>query len=292
MAFASFVSPRCDAGQSALPGGKADDASETPLVVARREAFEEVGLPLPDYESYRPPSISKTGTENGVVTQETKHSPPTPGLPFPFSIEHLCQFPTHLARTELGVRPCVALLRTDPTLHVSDGHGERTRSQAEAIDVESMLMPRLDAKEVAAVYTAPLSGFLSREKPNMEDGEESSHHWYSGTWVSFHDTSFRMHSFYVPAARRRVLAQSSAQPPANEQNGSPNQEPLVFRVFGLTARILVDCARLAYAKEPDFEHNGHFGDEELLGRRMVEWEEEEQRKDQRSGTKATLGEKL
>lgn len=34
----------------------------------------------------------------------------------------------------------------------------------------------------------------------------------------------------------------------------------------MTARILVDAARVAYGEEPQFEHNSHFGDEEMLGR--------------------------
>lgn len=37
-----------------------------------------------------------------------------------------------------------------------------------------------------------------------------------------------------------------------------------YRVFGMTARMLVDVARVAYAEEPEFEHNSHFGDERLI----------------------------
>lgn len=33
----------------------------------------------------------------------------------------------------------------------------------------------------------------------------------------------------------------------------------------MTARILVDAARVAYGEEPEFEHNIHFGDEEMIG---------------------------
>ena len=39
-----------------------------------------------------------------------------------------------------------------------------------------------------------------------------------------------------------------------------------YRVFGMTARILVDAARVAYAQEPEFEHNSHFGDEDMIQR--------------------------
>jgi hypothetical protein len=38
----------------------------------------------------------------------------------------------------------------------------------------------------------------------------------------------------------------------------------------MTARIIVDAARVAFAREPEFEHNSHFGDEEMIAnlRRM------------------------
>ena len=39
-----------------------------------------------------------------------------------------------------------------------------------------------------------------------------------------------------------------------------------YRVFGMTARILVDAARYAYNQEPTFEHNSHFGDEDMIVR--------------------------
>ena len=39
-----------------------------------------------------------------------------------------------------------------------------------------------------------------------------------------------------------------------------------YRVFGMTARILVDAARVAYAQEPEFEHNSEFGDEPMIAK--------------------------
>lgn len=43
-------------------------------------------------------------------------------------------------------------------------------------------------------------------------------------------------------------------------------EDQVYRIFGMTARIIVDAARVAYAQEPEFEHNSHFGDEEMIAK--------------------------
>ena len=39
-----------------------------------------------------------------------------------------------------------------------------------------------------------------------------------------------------------------------------------YRVFGMTARILVDAARVAYGRDPEFAHNSSFGDEEMIAK--------------------------
>jgi hypothetical protein len=57
----------------------------------------------------------------------------------------------------------------------------------------------------------------------------------------------------------------------NEKNsalkdGHNKKEEEVYRIFGMTARIIVDAARVAYAQEPEFEHNSHFGDEEMIAK--------------------------
>jgi coenzyme A diphosphatase NUDT7 len=69
---------RTHPGQVALPGGRADFLEETPMATARREAWEEIGLPLDSEE-----------------------------------VEELTELPctTTLAGTYLAVRPCVAFLK-------------------------------------------------------------------------------------------------------------------------------------------------------------------------------------
>ncbi|KAF2403921.1 hypothetical protein EJ06DRAFT_299501 [Trichodelitschia bisporula] len=256
------------AGQAALPGGKADTVTETPFTTARREAEEEIGLPA---------------------------SPG--GLPQPWRITHLAQLPTNLARTELGVRPCVALLAPDPAYTPPPGQPLPL--------AEDVLIPRLDAREVAAVFSAPLRDFLRVGR------ETRGQPWYEGVWIDWYATAWRMHNFYVPVESgpvvwapergnkgRPVVAGSSlpyrdipqqrargkdegARMGAGEsvpvavgreaarlvgQEEEGGRALSAFRVFGMTARILVDCARVAYGEEPEFEHNSHFGDEELIGK--------------------------
>ncbi|KAM0105811.1 8-oxo-dGTP diphosphatase, partial [Aspergillus fumigatus] len=191
------------AGQAALPGGRADTLEETAFQTARREAREEIGLP------------------------DLKQS-----FPRPFSVEHLCEFPANLARTEVVVRPCVALLHS---------YDEETGENA---DPEVSLIPRLDAREVAAVFTAPFHNFL-----RMRDADD---------WGTKDPTECR--SVVKPRSSSRMQKQAAEELEEKENSGEVTR----YRVFGMTARILVDVARVAYGEDPEFEHNSHFGDEAMI----------------------------
>jgi len=156
-----------------------------------------------------------------------------------------------------------------------------------------MLIPRLDAKEVAAVFSAPFRGFLkeelddedlrleggSRPKGASNGGGGGREKWYKGTWTDWHETRWRMHNFHVPRSSGSVVTFASSDPASSNTTSSSSPRLSHFRVFGMTARILVDCARVAYAEEPKFEHNSHFGDEVLIQRlvRMGGMSEERKR---------------
>ncbi|KAF1840553.1 uncharacterized protein K460DRAFT_371753 [Cucurbitaria berberidis CBS 394.84] len=245
---------RSYAGQAALPGGKADTLEESPWHTARREAYEEIGLPM-DEEKLRG-----------------------------FKVEHLCELPANLAKTELGVRPCVAFLSPSSSTSSSS-----TSPQAEERSVEEKLIPRLDPKEVAAVFTAPFRSFLQKEwtgdgpAPVQKNGKPEK--WYRGSWTDWHESRWRMHNFYIPRPPPSPVAllhnpsntSTTSGPSLSPHKSPPGGDDLhpessalddltTFRVFGMTARILVDAARVAYGEEPEFEHNSHFGDEEMIGR--------------------------
>lgn len=151
------------------------------------------------------------------------------------------------------------------------------------------MIPRLDPKEVAAVFTAPFHNFLRTRwegggaGPRAQDG--TPHSWYRGSWTDWHESRWRMHNFYIPRpppepsqmrhnpTQSRPSSPSSASGPKTVPEGDdPRPEPesftdlSSFRVFGMTARILVDAARVAYGEEPQFEHNSHFGDEDMIAR--------------------------
>lgn len=80
-----------------------------------------------------------------------------------------------------------------------------------------------------------------------------------------------MHQFFVRANNRVVKPRGSRNPEqkqavetlsAQEQTGAVQS----YRVFGMTARMIVDAARVAYQQGPEFEHNSHFGDEAMIAK--------------------------
>lgn len=202
---------------------RTDSAPQTDQI-ARREAWEEIGLPMDDSK-----------------------------IPKPFRIEPLCSLPCSLAKTELAVRPCVAFLHADPV------PGKPTAT------VDEGMIPRLDAKEVAAVFSGPLHNFLraSDEEPDRApDGD-----WYDGRWTEWHNESWRIHNFWVPVNNQRVAkpkTRDSGQAALADELEEDEDTVQRFLVWGLTGRMLVDTARIAYAEEPEFEHNDHYGDEKII----------------------------
>lgn len=230
-----------DLRRPAWPGSPIDQ-------IARREAWEEIGLPIDDAK-----------------------------IPKPFRIEHLCYLPHSLAKTELAVRPCVALLHSPSD---STDHAAAAEASPPAPTVDESLIPRLDAKEVAAVFSGPLHNFLLAEdevSPGEEEGQARrgllpGGRWYEGRWAEFHGSPWRIHYFRVPVNQQRVtrpeaareggLTALSEQPELEEEEDEPQR----YLVWGMTGRMLVDTARVAYAREPEFEHSAHFGDEAIIER--------------------------
>lgn len=174
-------------------------------------------------------------------------------LPKPFRIEHLTEMPTNLAKTELVVRPCIAFLHSyDP-------------DSGQDANVGEQLLPRLDAREVAAVFSVPFKNLLYREDlPDEPDTPGKRSDWYRGSWTDWHQHRWRMHNFFVPVTNQAVTKPKKTD---SQKIAADHLEGLQrYRVFGMTARILTDAARVAYQQEPEFEHNSHFGDEDMIKR--------------------------
>lgn len=240
--------------------------------IARREAWEEIGLPMDDAK-----------------------------LPAPFRIEHLCYLPLSLARTELVVRPCVALLHANlPPVSTSSVSAPNTAA-AEPPSVEETLIPRLDAKEVAAVFSAPFHNFLraaDEQPPRPEDNNGAKTtttilppgKWYEGSWTNWHDTPWRMHFFHVPVTHQHVAVprvREGGLAAIGEEDVDDDAEPggpARYKVWGMTAQILVDAACVAYGERPEFEHHASFVDERIIAQldRMGRFGEDPKKGDPKS----------
>lgn len=126
--------------------------------------------------------------------------------------------------------------------------------------MEGNLIPRLDAKEVAAVFSAPFHNFL-RVEDEIRDGEVLPGRrtdWYSGRWIEWHDGRWRMHNFFVPitnqqVARPRVGERTEEAAVAEPPEVMKKEVLSRYQVWGVTARMLVDAARVAYGEDPEFE---------------------------------------
>lgn len=80
----------------------------------------------------------------------------------PFSVEHICELPCSLSVTNIVVRPCVAFLHS---------YDETTELDA---DPEEAFSTHLDAKEVAAVFSAPFHNFL-KTMDEVLDGDDGNY---------------------------------------------------------------------------------------------------------------------
>lgn len=172
-------------------------------------------------------------------------------FPKPFRIEELCRLPPVLARTHLVVTPCVAFL------HADEGTSTAT--------VEDSLVPRLDAREVAAVFSAPFYNFLKQNDLPPQPGHVlPPGDWYEGSWLEWKETRWRSHNFFVPVNNQKVSTpRRDSEQSADEQVDIEDLEGR-FRVWGMTGRVLVDAARIAYDEEPEIEHNSSYGDTDII----------------------------
>ncbi|KAK5990468.1 Peroxisomal coenzyme A diphosphatase 1 [Cladobotryum mycophilum] len=221
-------------GHAALPGGKADSVDETPYQIARREAYEEIGLPMEDSR-----------------------------IPKPFRIEQLCSLPPAMARTHIVVTPCVAFL-----------HADRTSPDSPPALVEESMIPRLDAREVAAVFTAPFYNFLKVNDLPPHPGETlPPGRWYEGFWIDWEGFKWKSHNYYVPINNQKVSRPrqaSAAQVEASNRLEDDQGDEDRFRVWGMTGRVLLDAARIAYQEVPEMEHNEDLGDGEIIEKAVQE----------------------
>jgi len=121
------------------------------------------------------------------------------------------------------------------------------------------------------------------------DGSPTPNYWYDGGWTERRGERWRQHNFYVPVDRQRVATPEPAEPVKPDRRCdetaamnvqgqmlaatmAPTAVPTRYKVFGTTAHVLVDAARVAFGRAPEQEHSNHLGDEALIEREALGWD--------------------
>lgn len=143
-----------------------------------------------------------------------------------YKLEHLTTLPAYLSRNLLAVRPSIAYLSS-----TNPGRDHMT-DMPSIVDLASVTSP-----EVREVFSAPLKKFLSANTG-----------WYTGKDANWGGLEWNQHWFKTIRKRKEV-----------GENGWNN-------LWGMTANMVVDTARIAYDQEPQMVHRkpNHFGDEALI----------------------------
>ncbi|KAF9377267.1 hypothetical protein CPB97_010302 [Podila verticillata] len=188
---------RTNAGDVAFPGGKHDPEDTDLITTAKREAFEEVGLPLD-------------------------------------ASEHLTTLYPVLSRHFQVVTPVIAFCT-----HLT---------------TENIAQLRPNPGEVAAIFTTPLEHFL--------DPPKGSYNFFDMHWLS---SPHRVHRFDHCGADNYVLGDSEPTESSSIQRdfkqgrkGTEQDEETSFSgwpVYGLTAGVMVEVAKVAYGRLPSFQEH-------------------------------------
>lgn len=242
-------------GHISFPGGKADNGLESEWETARRESFEEIGLPL-------------NNEQLGLM-----------GL----QIEKLATLPCFLARTLLAVRPCVGILKSSD---LSDGSSDYNI-------LNKALKLALNPGESSSVFSVPLREFFDQRKARkiansdelqpkpkeLVDKKTISTNWAGIKW--------QYRSFLFPATNEQHEVdwlneiddlssddgesfsindkQSSLNQAREEAVKQPEQTSVPVRnVWGLTANILHELALITYEGSLYWNDKAAIGEEELL----------------------------
>lgn len=157
-------------GQVALPGGKADFETEDPFQVARREAYEEIALPLDN-------------KNDGGTT-----------------IENVSTMPSYLARNMLAVMPAIAYIHSPPTVDElplafrSDGLPSVLHPTRDQIKHGG---PADESAEVAEIFSVPLYDLLACKLPNGTP-------WYEGKPADWGGLKMILHWYSILRINKKV----------------------------------------------------------------------------------------
>lgn len=206
-------------GHISLPGGKAEGGLESEFQCARRETEEEVGIER----------------NNNILDEQ--HG---------CRIQELKVFPTYLARTLLGVAPCVGYLHWDKNVDP---------------DTQTLGNLGLNPGESSSVFSVPLRDFL---QPRPGDSEMIECLKQSHIKTKWGGVPWNLRSFIFP---QHSVNEAHWLSCVDDLSGSEDEthddhefDVRTRNCWGLTANILHDVAQVVY----DAKQAAVIGEEDLI----------------------------
>lgn len=170
----------------------------------------------------------------------------------------LCVLPPFLARNALIVTPCVLSPFVSFALYQCANLTITPNLSVVVLILDTSLQPILAPAEVASIFSHPLYAFLSNTSPFTNEPEaveleyHSSHdHPWDGPPPPAASADFHFnHDFHQDHDR---LQQNMRRRSRLHSFLTGREAGGTKPVFGLTAAMLIEVARIGYQREPEFE---------------------------------------
>ncbi|CAG61650.1 uncharacterized protein GVI51_K10637 [Nakaseomyces glabratus] len=201
---------RSFSGHVSFPGGKADDAKETPEQVARRETCEEIGLPQ---------DAAQLKRDYGMEIENL-----------------LTEMPCYISRTLLSVKPVVCLLKNT---HKSD---------LDILEA-SKFAAKLNPGETSSLFSVPLRDLAPRHlrrgmATEYVDHREESLEWGGLPWLVDH-FYYPVENPQEAPWLTDVQDLSSEENEVEVLRDASSHRVQCRDLWGLTAKIISDLAAIA-----------------------------------------------
>lgn len=243
---------RSHAGDVALPGGKRDLTDESDVACALREADEEVGLPAALLRPFDPTTAAISSS--AASASSSSGSPMTVAA----AIHLLAPGQPSISKDGLAVMPIIAAIPTpsyllpiqlDGAFSTPSPSSSHSRLNLGSFDA------RLNSEEVACLFSVPLNYFL--EPDSLEAGIGGA--GYSAKTITWRGKEMKLHEFNVRLGPNDYIeSEGEKERRRNKEMNTASTDLSVrpsrgFRVWGLTAFMLVQAAVQVFQRQPRFD---------------------------------------
>lgn len=235
---------RSFSGQVSLPGGKADSPSETFDSIARREAMEEIGLPMD-------PTIlqNKYNMKLELASSE---------------------IPCYMSKTLLSVKPVIYFLyNSDCDIATSNTQGVSDNKYSKPLNVINFF-GKLNPGETSSLFSIPINDLIYEDlkqqkyEPEYSSKISNNINWGGLIWnVKHFHYPIDNHKDVTWLNRMEDLSVSTS---TSEYEDNMNYiKQIKYRdVWGLTAKIMADIAAIGNNLDINDSYKRSMGHEDLI----------------------------